>query len=213
MNKEINYHVIYINDERKYNRDHIADAIHGNLLPIQSLNAKKDGEIENFKINNPGFKFTWDGFKVGEIGNFASHYLSWKYLLSTELDSILIFEDDSLLYDNFLNKYELAMSNVPQDYDILSLFVHENQMPRFSDSDVINEVISKAYQDWSTLCYVVSRQGAKKLIEYVESIGMDDPTDWFIFRKGHLGIFNVYTMAPSFQRILEIDTRYESQVQ
>jgi GR25 family glycosyltransferase involved in LPS biosynthesis len=63
------------------------------------------------------------------------------------------------------------------------------------------------------LCYVISKRGAEKLCKYVEEIGFDHPTDWFIFRKGHQGIFNVYTLPPYIENPLSIDSRYESQVQ
>jgi GR25 family glycosyltransferase involved in LPS biosynthesis len=204
---------MHINDERKNNRDQISSIVNGNLLPIETINAKKDNGIEDFMFKNPKFIFAPNGFKNGEKGNFASHYTAWKYLLSTDLENILIFEDDAILHSDFVSKYSLAMSNVPEGYDVLSLFAHENQEPRCLDSHYINDFISKAYQDWSTLSYVVSRQGAKKMIEYVESIGADDPTDWFIFRKGHSGMFNVYTISPTFGSPLKIDTQYVSQVQ
>jgi GR25 family glycosyltransferase involved in LPS biosynthesis len=60
---------------------------------------------------------------------------------------------------------------------------------------------------------VVSKEGAKKLIKYVEDQGIDRPTDWFIFRGGSEGKFNVYTLPPHFKSPVSIDTRYESQIQ
>jgi len=117
------------------------------------------------------------------------------------------------MHHDFMYKYNIIMSSVPKDYDIMSIFVDPNQYPRCMPKDYINDYITKGYQDWSTLCYVVSRQGAEKLVKYVSEIGMDHPTDWFIFRKGHSGIFNVYTVPPEFPSPLEIDHSYESQVQ
>ena len=210
---QINYHIIHIDDTRKINRDAIDFVVNGNKLQINSLNAKLDGQIDLFKKQNPEFKFAWDGFKPGEIGNFGSHYLAWKYLKNSNLDSLLIFEDDSLINNSFIEKYNVAMSSVPEDYDILSIYVDPNQYDRFDESQYISYYIAKGYQDWSTLCYVISKQGAEKLCNYVEDIGFDHPTDWFIFRKGHKGIFNVYTLPPYIENPLSIDSRYESQVQ
>jgi GR25 family glycosyltransferase involved in LPS biosynthesis len=210
---DINYHIIYIDDTRKQNRDLIDHILKSNKINLKSLNAKDPDQLSKFYEDNQEFRLGWQGFKPGEIGNFGSHYLSWKYLVDSSLDNLLIFEDDSLLKDNFVEKYNIAMINTPADFDVLSIYVDPNQHGRFTDQDRINKYIATGYQDWSTLCYVVSRQGAKKLIKYVEENGMDYPTDWFIFRRGHEGIFNVYTLTPSFQSPLAIDTQYESQVQ
>ena len=208
----IDYHVIYINDDRKYNRDLIDSKLHGTKQDIKSLNAKDPGLLSEFYIDNPEFRVSIQP-KLGEIGNFGSHYLAWKYLVNSKLNSLLVFEDDSIIHEDFIEKYSLALNNVPEDFDVLSIYIDPNQYDRFHQSDYINKYIAKGYQDWSTLCYVVSRQGAQKLIRYVIDNGMDYPTDWFIFRHGHAGLFNVYTLAPGFHSPLEIDKQYESQVQ
>jgi len=209
----INYHVISIDDTRLSNKQNLDEVLAANKLSIRSLNAKKEGELDRFKLENPEFKFAWDGFKLGEIGNFGSHYLAWKYLRESDLNYLIVFEDDVLINNSFHEKYQIAMSVLPEDYDIFSIYVDPNQHPRFDESQKISYYISKGYQDWSTLCYVVSKRGAEKLCKYIEDIGMDHPTDWFIFRKGHQGIFNVYTLPPYIENPLSIDHRYESQVQ
>lgn len=208
-----NYHTIYIDDSRKANRDRLDSVLVGQKNIISCLNAKIEGAIDQFKIDNPEFKFAWDGFKLGEIGNFGSHYLAWKYLKNSSLNYLVVFEDDILINESFMEKYNLIMSSVPEDFDVFSIYVDENQYPRFDESQSISYYIAKGYQDWSTLGYIISKQGAEKLCKYVEEIGFDHPTDWFIFRKGHQGIFNVYTLPPYVENPLGIDKQYESQVQ
>lgn len=211
--KKIEYHIIYINDERKWNRDNIDAYLNGKRHPIQSVNAKIDGVKEKFIEDNKDFNLAWEGFKPGEFGNFASHYLAWKYVVENNMDKLLIFEDDAKLSEEFIDKYNLFLDYCPKDYDVFSIFVHENQFPRFNSNDIINDIIAKGYQDWSTLCYIISNAGAKKLLNYVKQTGMDYPTDWFIFRHGAKGIFNVYTFRPEIAGGVEIDDRYHSQVQ
>jgi hypothetical protein len=212
-NRKINYHIIHIDDMRKTNRDHVEELLMSNKLEIDCLDARTDENKLKFFEENPNFKLSWHGFKNGEIGNFGSHYLAWKFLAKSNLENMLIFEDDVLIENNFIEKYNIAIENVPSDYDVLSIFVHPNQYDRFDKTQEISYYIAKGYQDWSTLCYVVSKNGAKKLIKHVEDHGMGRPTDWFIFRGGNEGIFNVYTLPPHFISPVSIDTRYESQVQ
>ena len=210
---KINYHIIHINDERKNNRDLIDSMLNASRHEIKSVNAKDPKQKKEFFLLNKDFKLSWDKFKDGEIGNFASHYLAWNYVVENNLNNLLIFEDDAIINELFLEKYNLFLTHCPDDYDVFSIFVHKNQFPRFNHNDIINENISKGYQDWSTLCYVISNSGAKKFIEYVKVNGMDYPTDWFIFRNGHKGIFNVYTFPPEKTGGIEIDEQYSSQVQ
>jgi GR25 family glycosyltransferase involved in LPS biosynthesis len=211
--REINYHIIHIDDVRKSNRDRVDEVLMSNKLDIHCLDARTEENKLIFFEENPGFKLSWNGFKNGEIGNFGSHYLAWKFLVESNLENILIFEDDILIENNFIEKYNIAIDNVPSDYDVLSIFVHPNQYDRFDKTQEISYYIAKGYQDWSTLCYVVSKNGAKKLIKYIEDHGIGRATDWFIFRGGHEGAFNVYTLPPHFISPVSIDTRYESQVQ
>ena len=78
------------------------------------------------------------------------------------------------------------------------MLFRSNQYPRFDEKEhQVNNVIAKAYQDWSTLCYVVSRKGAQTMIDFVKNNGFGEPVDWFIFRNSHRGNFNVYTLLPS----------------
>lgn len=212
-NKEINYTVIHINDERKENIDRINYIISGNNLNIKSLNAKNARELESFYKNNKEFYLSWLGFKSGEVGNFGSHYLIWKYLIESDLDSVLVFEDDSYIHDDFVYKYNQFIKDLPQDFDIFSVYVDSNQSPRFDESHRISYNLSTGYQDWSTLCYLVSKKGAQKMLDEVHTQGMYYPTDWFIFRGGHSGKFNVYTLTPEIIPPVNIDKRYESQVQ
>ena len=211
--REINYHIIHIDDMRKSNRDRVDELLMSNKLEIDCLDARTDENKLKFFEDNPSFKLSWAGFKNGEIGNFGSHYLAWKFLAKSNLENMLIFEDDILIEDNFIEKYNIAIENVPSDYDVLSIFVHPNQYDMFDKTQEISYYIAKGYQDWSTLCYVVSKNGAKKLIKHIEDHGMGRPTDWFIFRGGNEGVFNVYTLPPHFKSPVSIDTRYESQVQ
>ena len=210
---EINYHVVTISDERKNNIERLDSVINGSKLSIPCLNAKIDGNIDKFFKENPEIKLTWPSLKPGEIGCFGSHYLAWKYLNNSDLDMISVFEDDILVHDNFIEQYKSLIRHAPDDWDIISIFVDQNQHPRFDKTQEINYYIAKGYQDWSTLGYIISKNGARKICNFVEEHGMNQPVDWYIFRNGHAGNFNVYTVPPYIKCSLEIDHTHVSLVQ
>ena len=129
------------------------------------------------------------------------------------MDSLTIFEDDIIVHDNFEEQYNTLINNAPHGWDVISIFVDPNQHSRFDETQKVNDYIAKGYQDWSTLGYIISKNGAEKICKFVEEHGMNQPVDWYIFRNGHAGNFNVYTVPPSIPCSLEIDHTYPSQVQ
>lgn len=210
--KTWNYQIISINEDRAKNKDAINEILsnHNNLY-LYSIYAADDDIRNKFFKDNPEFKISWGGFKLGELGNFASHFLVWKYLINSDMNEILVFEDDTDISEDFIEKINIYYSTLPKDWDIFSIFVHHNQYDRFTESN--ESTVVKAYQDWSTLCYLVSKSGAQKLYDYVVKNGMDYPTDWFIFRHAENNNFNVYTLNPNTVPPVKIDESYDSLVQ
>ena len=210
---EFNYHLISIDDSRITNKTSLYDRIGTQPVSINSLNARNEEELKSFFKKNPEFNIDNWNPKIGEIGCFGSHYLAWKYLIDSNLNTLTVFEDDIIIYDNFFERYNELINNAPKDWDIISIFVDPNQYDRFDESQKINYYVSKGYQDWSTLGYVISKSGAKKICDYIKKNGISQPVDWFLFRNGHAGTFNVCTLPPYLRSPLAIDHKYQSQVQ
>ena len=211
--REINYHIVTIDDSRLENKNNLINHINGNRLDIPVLNAKIPEVLDKFYLDNPDFKLVNWQAKKGEVGCFGSHYLAWKYLVESDLDYLTIFEDDIILHDNFLEIYNQSLNNLPRNWDVFSIFIDANQLDRFDRSHEINYYIAKGYQDWSTLGYVVSKAGAQKMLDFVKNNGISQPVDWFIFRNGREGAFNVYTLPRHIKCPMQIDHRHSSQVQ
>jgi len=144
--------------------------------------------------------------RQGEIGCYASHYLFWKYVVAQDLPYALVLEDDAQVSHEFWPKVAIGLRAVPTSFDVFSVFVHHNQHDRYTRHEQETLVTTSAYQDWSTLCYVVSQKGARALIARTEALGMCLPVDWFIFRSGHAGIFENYTFRPHVHVPVSIDT-------
>lgn len=213
VESDIDYALISINDKRIDNKNQIRSIL-GKELQLKFLNANDDNEIREFLYENKDFTFSWNGFKNGEVGCFGSHYNVWKYLLESDLENILVIEDDAWLEENFIDSFKYQMSLLPKDYDVFSIYVDPNQHDRFNnDKHYLNDTISIAYQDWSTLGYVVSRQGAKKMLDFVKNNGFGEPVDWFIFRNAERGHFNVYTLNPKVKLPILIKDLTGSHVQ
>jgi GR25 family glycosyltransferase involved in LPS biosynthesis len=169
-------------------------------LDTPTINLMPPGYAQDF-INfdnnfNPKFNF-----KIGEVGVWASNYTAWNNFIKTDYDAALLFEDDLLLSEDFYEQLNNLIVHLPDDWDFFSVFCHPNQAERYFKELQVNEFIVHAYQDWSMLCYMVSKSGAKKALEFMKS-GFDQPIDWFVFRNQE--VFNVYTLHPSMQNIVAL---------
>ena len=206
--KEVNnlpYHIVSVSDSRLHKVNSIMSNINANRLEIPSINAYNEQSLSDFYTRNPEFYVAGNWFRPGEIGCFASHYEFWKYVRDNKLEHAIIFEDDCTVNSNFNIRSSMYMDEVPKTFDIFSLFVHSNQASRYTREHFVTNQIAKGYQDWSTLCYVVSAKGAQKLCSIVEQSGMTEPVDWFIFRKGHVRILDTYTLSPGEPHLVDID--------
>ncbi len=187
-------------------RDHLFDKASEYLnsrydeLDTETINLMHPGSAQNFINDDDNFNPEFN-FKIGEVGVWASNYTAWNNLLNSEYDAALLFEDDLVLSEKFYESLNLLIDWLPEDWDFFSVFCHPNQLDRYDSRNDVNKIITRAYQDWSMLCYMVSRSGAEKALKEMKS-GFNQPIDWFVFRNQDK--FNVYTLHPSLINIVNL---------
>jgi GR25 family glycosyltransferase involved in LPS biosynthesis len=207
------FHIISISRERKAEQDAVKQRLGSNWVLIDSLNGYKDEDVISFYEEHSDLKYIkTPPLAKGEIGVYGSHYLAWEYAAKNNVEGLLIFEDDALLHDNFVAMYNYALFTIPEDYDVFSMYVDKDQYSRYNNSQYYTDDISKGYQDWSLVGYFVSSKGAKKLVEAANVEGISRPCDWFLFRNGHAGLFNVYTWSPRVNVPMAINTSSARQI-
>lgn len=118
------------------------------------------------------------------IGCGISHMNTWKLFLKSNEDYAVIFEDDVILESDFNNKLQIALKEVPKDYDILYLGCmgcDNNQevniikgisniqfLFKIPEHKQITDNISIPSIAYALHGYVVSRKGAKLLLKYLD---------------------------------------------
>lgn len=226
------FHVDMGNDLRDQSYQHILDTLKvmdrlGS--PTVYLNTKE--KVDAFLKDNPSFKVNTveDYAQPGEtfppssgvVGVWASNYLAYKNFLKSDKEVLFLFEDDILLSANFLAIASFYLRELPKEWDFFSLFVPDDSL--FAYNEEVHNIsrlnICKSYQQWSCASYVVSRQGAQKAIEDIESRGIGAPIDWYIFNfrmKPELNqpIFNTYTVKPNAYRPVKflLEAAVDSQI-
>jgi GR25 family glycosyltransferase involved in LPS biosynthesis len=162
-----------------------------------------DSDVKNFISDNLDFNLYLNGYNLdniqgwryGEIGILSSNFYAWKNFINSDYDLLILMEDDIRYDDEFYEKLNLCINDLPDDWDIFSFYVPESEYNKFHLSMAVSPVLSRSYQDWSMLCYVINKKGAQKLIDSVKN-PVFLPLDWHIYRQTHL--FNVYSVRPDF---------------
>jgi len=103
------------------------------------------------------------------IGCGMSHINLWKKIVREGINKALILEDDFILKDNFLYKFNNTFKNSPEKYDAIFMTdntVH-NKNIKFMD---INKYFYKQIFISQTLAYIITIEGAKKILDNINKI-------------------------------------------
>lgn len=88
--------------------------------------------------------------KRGVIGCSLSHYLIIKMAKMLAWDSVMIFEDDIELCDEFFQKLQACTAQLPEDWGMLYLGGSHRQKP-----EPVAEFLSKVIETYTTHAYII----------------------------------------------------------
>lgn len=158
-NDKKNKMMIKIN-ENKYlnNKVDIVSAIDGNIIDkYLTINA-------DININDWVNPFTGNSITNGEIGCALSHFNIWKHIVDNKFNKVLIIEDDVDFHSNFeieLREYFNQIEDNNINYDLFYL----SRKSFSSDLKQLSKNISKCCLSYWTCGYIITYEGAKKLVE------------------------------------------------
>ena len=159
----------------------------------------------------------------GEIGCFISHLRIFNRIRRENLPYALIFEDDAIFCDNFLEKYSKILEELPSDTDILYLggrfepgFMMRDYT-RISDNIVKhrienNKILGVSSEtDRTTHAYIVSNTFATKFTgEFYKTLQHSKPIDSYlqtICITNGITIYNSYPLLCHSPMISDSDIR------
>ena len=149
------------------------------------------------------------GLDPGEIGCFLSHLRIFNIMRRENISYALIFEDDAIFCDNFLNLYSKIIEELPSDTDILYIggrFEPGFKMREFtkiSDNIVKHRIENNRIlgltcdTDRTTHAYIVSNAFATKFTEqFYTSMSHTQPIDSYLIRFCNIHKFTIYNSHP-----------------
>lgn len=195
MNLEKISKCFFINLNRREDRlDHI-----NKTLPFyaQRFRAIDANELELTPQIHHLFKNCINKLTKAEIACSLSHYSLWKKLITDKnAKNYLILEDDVVFKPGFQNFWNKAFSkNLPDEYNLIYLGgcqpwnkpqYHKALKPynQYFHNIKNNDFFSNGDHFWhmTTCSYIISKNAASVMCQYVEQLGMDRALDFFMLR-------------------------------
>jgi len=164
-------------------------------------------EQDNFKANQ------FENINKGEIGCFISHIRCYEYMIKNNIDYMLIFEDDCIFCDDFINK----LSNVLVEYnecksinnkivDILyiggrfqpNFFTKSDNCLKISDNLVkhIKNNNDRDNLDRTTHSYIISKYTAKFLLDIFYNSKINIAIDHWLIETFNKFNYSIYSSQP-----------------
>jgi len=200
---DVPYVIVKINDRALVNCNKIEMTMKSSKQYKLSFINEQEDNIKKFLLNH-NIKINWDkkffirDYLKGELGVTANFALVYQYMIDNNIDKMLVFEDDAVLKDNFLNNLYYCIKDLPDDFDYLvssTTFPNAKIMTTIDADILINsKYICKSHLQNSDLRVTLySKNGVKKILNFLKQFGFVCPIDTFIFNLSRKNYLNGYT--------------------
>lgn len=134
------------------------------------------------------------GFRRGIVGCAYTHIKIWKEFIETEFqDYCLVLEDDAKLANGFCTKLFQLLEDNHDAFDLM--FLHYLPWPHARNpidfyrtpepkAELWSREDSIARSMGSGTAYILSRRGARNLLQHIKQHGVYNGIDWVMFKTG-----------------------------
>jgi len=147
-----------------------------------------------------GFKVEWitafpskhltntTGLKSSELSLALKHMTILQYIVDENIQRSLVLEDDAVLDDHFIEKFNLYIKQVPKDADFITLEDGSNfSLPKISEN------VHQGYDCHYTCGFVITLNCAKQILNEWET-NLIKPSDHmynYCFRKFNSKVYSI----------------------
>lgn len=166
--------------------------------------------------------FDTNKVKLSMCSNIIKHINAYKNIMNNEYNYSLILEDDVILDDEFGDKLNKGLKQLPDDYDMLfigngcNLHIPLNQIKPFKFIYKKCREPSNWGGNGGTRCsdsYLVSKKGAKKLINYISKLkegAINLPSDFWLNEVIRDLKLEIYWLEPTIVTQGTLTGKYKS---
>lgn len=173
-------------------------------LPFFTNKAKEDS-LRGYKVRD-------EDLSLGGMGCALSHIRLWQKLLNdTTNDFFIIFEDDIIVTDKFidtmLNTYYKIENSLDSNIDLLTF----TQINRRAEDKVVTSIpgVFKRDHFWGLCAYIINRKGAEKILKNIFPI--KEQIDSYISYQIHRKNLNIYSSDINIE--MDYTVALDSQIQ
>lgn len=132
---------------------------------------RRTDRMEQFDNQAKSLGITYERLRAVEASDtrFGCKLSHMAALSKYDSEIIFVFEDDSLFVEDFKTKFDQAMANAPEDWDMLYMGAHLLQKEPYNDYWV------RSLECSSTHAYAVRKTVVQRLIK--QAMSMDGHTD------------------------------------
>lgn len=164
-------------------------------------------EIDRDELSEQNTSMFETNYNNSQIAISLSHFYAYKQI-SDKYDNGLIFEDDVILTNDFMNIFNRYITELPENYDMLFLGdgcnLHIEKHELIPNKHIYEKCLYPT--TWggngATRCtdsYVVNKTCAKILCEYINNLSykINLPIDWWLNVAAKDNNFKVYWAEPT----------------
>ena len=170
-----------IRDQLSSFNEHTTDFVNGfNLDEIKDFFNKNKEVTEIRRI------------RAGVVGHWMTSYNIYKYLVTNNIEQLLILEDDAILSKTFVEDLEKCIKELPDNFEFFTAYqnvytMYNCTLPKLkvmskmpiryqpkpekdyihSDWDVHSNLVVRTYQKQGTVAYIITKSGAEKMIDHI----------------------------------------------
>ncbi len=197
----VNFNEYYYNSDMKFKKFNILPAVVGKDINLVDFVSGK-GYQQIMMTEKTKKRLHHYDLTRGAVGCYLSHLSIYKKLIQSNYKYSIIFEDDVIMAADFYERLLYGLTVIPDDWDILLLGV------MCLKCDIEKDYI-KINRFWGTHGYVVKKEGAVKLIEYLDKpLSKQIDADMSLLIKR--GLIKVYGINPI---IVAQDPKFGSDIQ
>ncbi len=205
------YTIMHVNNRAKenmdYNKNILKNFEYVNDIIFYNGNEGNGYDVLNHMGVDCGSWNPYDGRSLpplpGELGVWVSTINIWKYIIANKIDKFLILEDDITLKEDFLDRLDDCLNDLPENFDFLSLYYFKEQNFDTEDTEIGSKNIKKSNEQYSAAqATLYSLKGAKKLLKLIKRKGLEYTADCFIFKQSHIGFVEGYSIKGNNDRLL-----------
>jgi GR25 family glycosyltransferase involved in LPS biosynthesis len=221
----VKYNIISINDDRAVYKQRIRQRVNLEEVHIPATDGR---EVDlAFELDKRDLRTNTHPFTRGELGVWLSTFDCWQWAYDND-EELLVFEDDAIPNMRFNEFLGLFHKELPPNYDLMSLWVPENQLIDFQYDAVYDEDgymtrqgpnrhnalsiyncgkirIARVYQGYGNVAVLYDAKGAGILIDHAQTHGINQPVDCWVWARAHTGIVEGYAPKPHWAKAVGYD--------